>query len=114
MENEFLNLIRTRRSCRKYKTEQVDDRLLEEVLKAGTYAPTGHGSQAPYIVAVQNSGQRAALSRMNAEVMGVTSDPYYGAPTIILVFAPSDYANAFQDGSCVLENMMLEIGRAHV
>ena len=91
MENEFLNLIRTRRSCRKYKTEQVDDRLLEEVLKAGTYAPTGHGSQAPYIVAVQNSGQRAALSRMNAEVMGVTSD----------------YANAFQDGSCVLENMML-------
>lgn len=107
MENEFLNLIRTRRSCRRYKAEQVDDQLLEDVLKAGTYAPTGHGSQASFIVAVQNAEQRAVLTRMNAEVMGVTSDPYYGAPTIVLVFAPADYANAFQDGSCVLENMML-------
>lgn len=55
MENDFIKLINTRRSCRKYKTQQVDDQLLEEVLKAGTYAPTGHGSQSPFIVAVQNS-----------------------------------------------------------
>ena len=92
MENDFIKLINTRRSCRKYKTQQVDDQLLEEVLKAGTYAPTGHG---------------ATLTKMNAKVMGVTSDPYYGAPTIVLVFTPDNYANAFQDGSCVLENMML-------
>ena len=107
MENDFIILINTRRSCLKYKTQQVDDQLLEEVLKAGTYAPTGHGSQSPFIVAVQNSEQRATLTKMNAKVMGVTSDPYYGAPTIVLVFAPDNYANAFQDGSCVLENMML-------
>ena len=107
MENEFLNLIRTRRSCRKYKTEQVDDRLLEEVLKAGTYAPTGHGSQAPYIRAVQNSGQPAALPRTHAEEMGVTTAPSFGPPTKIIGLPPPGYAMGFQAGSWGAENMML-------
>ena len=54
MENEFLKLIETRRSCRKYKPEQITDEELNAVLKAGTYAPTGMGQQSPFIVAVQN------------------------------------------------------------
>ena len=44
---------------------------------------------------------------MNAKIMGVTSNPYYDAPTYVLVFAPSLANNPVQDGSCVLENMML-------
>lgn len=107
MQNDFLQLIKTRRSCRKYKPEQISDEELTAVLEAGTYAPTGHGSQAPFIVAVQNKEQMKWLSEKNGEIMGVTSDPYYGAPTYVLVFAPEDYANAVPDGSCVLENMML-------
>ena len=107
MDNQFLKLIKTRRSCRKYKPEQITDNELRAVLEAGTYAPTGHGSQAPFIVAVQNDEQKRKLSEMNAAIMGVTSDPYYGAPTFVLVFAPEDYDNAVQDGSCILENMML-------
>lgn len=107
MQNEFLNIIKTRRSCRKYTSEQVSDEQLAAVMEAGTYAPTGMGTQSPFIVAVQDAGQRAELSRMNARVMGVESDPYYGAPTFVLVFAPADAKNAVQDASCVLENMML-------
>jgi len=107
MQNDFLELIKSRRSCRKYTAEQVSDANLAAVMEAGTFAPTGHGSQSPFIVAVQDAEQRALLSSMNAKVMGVETDPYYGAPTFVLVFAPGDYANAFQDGSCVLENMML-------
>lgn len=107
MDNQFLKLIKTRRSCRRYKPEQISDEELTAVLEAGTWAPTGHGSQAPFIVAVQNEEQKQILSRMNAEIMGVDSDPYYGAPTFVLVFAPIDYANAVKDGSCILENMML-------
>ena len=57
MQNDFLQLIKTRRSCRKYKPEQISDEELTAVLEAGTYAPTGHGSQAPFIVAVQNKEQ---------------------------------------------------------
>ena len=44
---------------------------------------------------------------MNAQIMGVTFNPYYDAPTYVLVFAPADAHNPIQDGSCILENMML-------
>lgn len=107
MDNNLLELIKTRRSCRKYTDEQVSDADLQAVLEAGTYAPTAKGLQDPWIVAVQNPEMKERLTRMNAEVMGVTSNPYYGAPTYILVFATDGGKNALQDGSCVLQNMML-------
>lgn len=107
MNNEFLEIIKTRRSCRQYKAEQITDEELKAVLEAGTYAPTSRGMQSPYIVAVQNVDIRKKLAEMNAHVMGVTSNPYYDAPTYVLVFTPADANNPIQDGSCVLENMML-------
>lgn len=107
MRQDLLETIKTRRSCRKYDERQITDTELNAVLEAGTYAPTSRGQQAPFIVAVQDADTRATLARMNAEVMGVSSNPYYGAPTYILVFAPADAHNPVQDGSCILENMML-------
>lgn len=107
MNSEFLEIIKTRRSCRQYKPEQITDAELNAVLGAGTYAPTSRGMQSPYIVAVQNPEIRKQLAAMNAKVMGVTSNPYYDAPTYVLVFTPADANNPIQDGSCVLENMML-------
>ena len=77
MENDFLKVIETRRSCRKYKPEQITDEELKAVLEAGTYAPTSRGMQSPYIVAVQKKEVLARLAKMNAEIMGVTSNPYY-------------------------------------
>ncbi len=107
MEKELLQTINTRRSCRRYKSEQIPDDLLRQVLEAGTYAPTARGLQSPFIVAVQQPDQLRLLAEMNARVMGVSSNPYYDAPTYILVFAPDGGSNSLQDGSCVLENMML-------
>ena len=109
MRNQILETIKTRRSVRKYKKTQIKDDELENVLVAGTYAPTARGLQAPYIVAVQKPELKEQLIRMNAEIMGVTSNPYYDAPTIVLVFAPADGANALQDGSCVLENHWIRL-----
>lgn len=45
---------------------------------------------------------------MNRKIMGTESDPYYGAPTFVLVFAsPTEkWRNSIQDGSLVLGNMM--------
>ena len=107
MEKKFLEMIRTRRSCRSYKPEQITDEQLNNVLEAGTYAPTSRGLQSPYIVAVQNKELLARLAKMNADVMGVTTNPYYDAPTYVLVFVPEDAPNGVQDASLVLENMML-------
>lgn len=93
MKHDFLHIIETRRSIRSYKSQQITDEELNEILKAGTYAPTSRGMQAPFIVAVQNEELKSKLAAMNASVMGVTSNPYYDAPTYILVFAPADANN---------------------
>lgn len=107
MKLEALDVLKTRRSVRSFKAEQVKEEELLAVLEAGTYAPTGGGTQAPLIVAVQNPTVISSLSRMNAEVIGKEVDPYYGAPTVIIVFAPQFRMTYIEDGSCVLQNLML-------
>ena len=107
METNFLDIIRTRRSCRSYKQQQITDEQLNAVLEAGTYAPTSRGLQSPFIVAIQNKDLLKQLAEMNAEVMGTTTNPYYDAPTYILVFVPDGFANGVYDAALVLENMML-------
>ena len=109
MDNVVLQALRTRRSCRNYKPEQITDEELQAVLEAGTWAPTAMGCQDPWIVAVQNPTLLAKVSRMNREVWGRDIDPFYGAPTYVLVFAsvPEKWKNGVQDASLVLGNMML-------
>ncbi|MDE6514829.1 MAG: nitroreductase [Bacteroidales bacterium] len=107
MNTDFIDIIKTRRSCRRYKPDQIDDRALQAVLEAGTYAPTSKGQQSPFIVAVQDPALLKRLARMNADVMGTDTNPYYDAPTYIFVFAPADGRNPVQDGSCVMQNLML-------
>ena len=107
MEKDFLEIIRTRRSYRSYQPEQITDEQLNAVLEAGTYAPTSRGLQSPFIVAIQNEDLKVRLAKMNAEIMGVATNPYYDAPTYVLVFVPSDAPNGIQDASLVMENMML-------
>ena len=107
MDNEVLKAIRERRSFRSYKAEQIKDEELKAVLEAGTWAPTAKGMQNPLIVAVQNEQLKQEIIRLNAKVMGTTANPFYDAPTIVLVFGTPDWKNYIQDGSLVLGNMML-------
>ena len=108
MENEVIKALNTRRSVRQYKPGQITDEELLAVLDAGTWATTGMGYQDPWIVAVQDPRLLERISRMNAEVLGHDTDPFYGAPTYVLVFGsdPAKWANAVPDGSLVLGNMM--------
>jgi len=108
MENPVISALKARRSIRRYKPDQITDEELKTVLEAGTWAPTGKGLQDPWIVAVQNPVLMEKISRMNREILGVDSDPFYGAPTYVLVFAsrPEKWANGVCDASLVLGNMM--------
>lgn len=73
MANDLIDLIKTRRSVRAYKADPVPADLLDAVLEAGTFAPTGGGHQSPVIVAVTNPETRERLRRLNAAVMGSVS-----------------------------------------
>ena len=101
-----LENLQTRRSVRAYLPKQVEEDALQAVLTAGTYAPTGMNKQAPVIVAVQNADTIAKLSAMNAAVMGTDKDPFYGAPTVLVVLADPEVRTWVEDGSLVMGNLM--------
>lgn len=105
MKNEALEVMRSRRAIRKFKPEQITQEELLAVLEAGTYAPTGRNTQSPWIIAVQDKEERDAVAKLNASIMGSDRDPYYGAPTIILVVAPDDLFGVV-NSSAVLTNMV--------
>lgn len=99
--------ILTRRSIRKYKSDPVPAELIDRIITAGLYAPTGRNMQSPIIVAVTDRELRDRLSRMNAAVMGSDSDPFYGAPAVLVVLADRSCRTHIYDGSLVMGNMML-------
>ena len=107
MNQEALKVLEERRSCRAYKPEQITEEELQAVLKAGTYAPTGRGRQSPIIVAVQDRETVEQLNRMNARILGTPeANPFYGAPTVLVVLADKNIPTWFYDGCCVMDNLL--------
>lgn len=103
---ETLTVLRTRRSCRAYKPELIEEEKLNAIIEAGTYAATGMGKQSPIIIAVTDKALRDKLSKMNAAIMGVDFDPFYGAPELLIVLADKEMPTYIYDGSLVMGNLM--------
>ena len=101
-----MNTLLNRRSIRRFKEDQVPDELLDQVLTAGLYAPTGMNRQNIVMVAVRDKQTRDQLSRMNAAVMGSDRDPFYGAPCVIVVLGDPEIYPVVENGSLVLGNLM--------
>ena len=104
--NEVLKSLKERRSCRSYKPDMVPQEILDQILEAGTYAPTGMGKQSPIIIAVTDKETRDKLSRLNAAVMGAFNDPFYGAPVVLVVLANTAVGTYKYDGSLVMGNLL--------
>ena len=68
--NETIKNLLERRSVRGYKEDLVPEEVLNEILEAGEYAPSGMGQQGTLMVVTQNPELVAKLSKMNADVMG--------------------------------------------
>lgn len=104
--NEIIHSLESRRSVRKYQPRQVEDALLDQVLHTGLYAASGMNTQKTVMVAVRDKETRDLLSRLNAAVMGSNSDPFYGAPCVIVVLADPQRYTWVEDGSLVMGNLM--------
>ena len=104
--NEAMKNLLERRSVRGYKKDLVPADVLDEILEAGKYAPSGMGQQKTLMVVTQDPELVAKLSRMNADVMGAKSDPFYGAPTVVIVFADCEQGTCVENGSLVMGNLM--------
>lgn len=101
-----MDCLKNRRSIRKYKARQITDQELNAVLEAGVCAPTGKNLQSPIIVVVQDKEDIAYMSELNARIGGFKIDPFYGAPTVLVVLADANNYNAVPDGSLVMGNLM--------
>ncbi len=107
--NTTMEDLLTRRSIRSYTDEMPPMEVIEEICKAGTYAPTGMNKQSPIIIAVTNREVRDKLSRLNASVFGKDNDmdPFYGAPVVLVVLADRNTSFTWmEDGSLVMGNLL--------
>ena len=125
---ELLDLIKNRRSIRKYQSRQIPREAVEKIVEAGLYAPNAGGRQGTMIVAVRDGALTEKLGRMNLakfdrsrllgtyvskEQPSTIDDPtirsgFYGAPTVCALFAPQNFLFSIPDAFCAAENMVLE------
>ena len=103
---DTITTLKTRRSCRAYKPEAVEESKLNAIIEAGTYAATGMGKQSPIIIVIKDQEVRNKLAKINAAVMGMDIDPFYGAPNLVVVLADKSIPTYLYDGSLVMGNMM--------
>lgn len=109
MSNDIIESIETRRSIRAYKPDAIPDEILDKIIEAGLYAASGMNRQDSIILVVKNKSLRDELSEMNRKIGGWKEgfDPFYGAPVVLVVFAPKSTPTAIYDGSLIIGNLLL-------
>ena len=107
--SELLKKIETRRSIRKFKNTMIPRDVIDQIIKAGTYAATGRNHQGCKIICVTNPELRNQLSEVNRKIGGWQEgfDPFYGAPVVLIVLADKNWPTHVYDGSLVMGNLML-------
>ena len=128
---ELLELMKTRRSIRKYQGRQISREDMETIMAAGTYAPSAGGGQRSIIVGVRNAELAEKIGRLNvarfdrsrlsgsfvsADQPSIIDDPtlksgFYGAPAVCVVFAMKHFLYSIPDAFCCAENMILMAAR---
>ena len=106
--NDILNAIISRRSCKNFKPDPVPREIVEQVVQAGLYAPSGGNRQPVKILAVTDKDTRDLLSRLNSKYDSAgRADPFYGAPVVLAVVVDKSIPTALNDGSLALGYMLL-------
>ena len=106
--NEAIKNMLTRRSCKSFKPDAVSAELIDQIIGAGLYAPSGMNRQGSIILAVTDKATRDKLSKLNSKYdFAHRPDPFYNAPVVLSVLDPKAAPTAVYDGSLVMENLML-------
>lgn len=124
---ELLELMKYRRSIRKYQDRQIPKADLEKIIEAGTYAPNAGGGQRSMVVGIHNAALTEKIGKMNLacfdrsklagsyvskEQPSTIDDPtikngFYDAPSVCIVFAQENFLYSIPDAFCCAENMVL-------
>ena len=125
---DAMEAILTRRSTRKYQDKPLEKELIEQVVEAGRYAPSGSNSQTTHFLVITDRkvlDELVEIVTTEFSTMEITEDMYrslkhsitaskagdyifhYDAPVLIVVANKKGYGNAMADSACALENMMI-------
>ena len=124
----LMDTIKARHSIRKFTEEQISRADLEKILEAGNFAPNAGGGQRSMLVAVHNKELTTRIGKMNMEKFdrlhlagnyvskeqpSTIDDPtiqngFYDAPTVVCIFAQSNFMFCTADAFCIAENMLLQ------
>ena len=105
---DILNILKERRSVKKYTDQVVSDELIDKIVEAGLYAACGRATQGVKFLVVKNRDVVKRLSKLNASILGIDKDPFYNAPIVIVVFGNRNNYTFIEDASLALGNMMNE------
>ena len=107
--SEVLKEMKERRSIRSFKADMVPQEILDQIIEAGLYAASGKDRQPVIVIQVTNKGLRDEISRMNCKIGGWKdgTDPFHGAPVILIVLGRKSCPTYLYDGSLVMGNLML-------
>lgn len=118
--NEVIQNILNRRSVRVYKEDQLKPEDLEQILKAGLYAPSACNTQPWHFTVLQNEALKDRISSETKEELAKCDNDYfksfaknekydvfYNAPTVIVVSAEENELMPQVNCAAAAENMML-------
>ena len=120
---EAMEAVLTRRSTRSFSDAALEKGLIEKVIEAGRYAPSGSNSQNTHFIVFTDKEQLqeiAGIVQNEFAGMQIKEDMYislkgsisaakkggyvfhYGAPVLIVTANKKGYGNAMADSACAL------------
>lgn len=118
--NKVLEIIKSRRSIRQFKPEQLKEADLAAIIEAGCYAPSAMNGQSWHFTVIQN---QELLDRMSAQVRGLYKDidsprikerlkdpnwqAFYRAPVMVVVSGYKEARFHQTDCAAATQNMLL-------
>lgn len=119
MDN-IIEVIKKRRSIRKFKENQIKEEELNLILEAAVHAPSGHNDQPWHFTVIQNKELIEKISDLSKAEMTKSNEEWiakigssnrsivHNVPTLIIVSGKKDSYSPLVDCSAAVENMMLE------
>ncbi|HEX9025064.1 MAG TPA: nitroreductase family protein [Clostridium sp.] len=118
--NRVLEVIKSRRSVRAYKQEQISQKELDLIIEAGVYAPTAQNNQPWHFTIIQDKEMLNYINKKSKELMATADSemarkassnpkyqPTYDAPTLIVVSCKKDSNFGHEDCAAATQNMLI-------
>ena len=115
-----LDVIKERRSIRKFKSEQIKEEELQAIVESGLYAPSAINKQSWNFTVIQNQEILAELNEATKNVARNLDNEalkrigenekyncFYYAPTVILVSGKDEERSKVMDCSAATQNMLI-------